>query len=89
MTSLSAAIFRCPFCGERDETEFRYGGDPAVSRPDAAAGDGEWATYLHMRENRRGLALEFWVHAKGCGSWLVVERDTVTHAIRSIAEAAP
>ena len=81
--------FPCPFCGPRDEAEFRYGGDPDVARPGSGSSDEDWARYLYVRENRRGLAREYWVHAQGCGLWLIAERDTVTHLIQSAREATP
>jgi sarcosine oxidase subunit delta len=37
--------------------------------------------YLYIRANPKGLHRERWVHAAGCGQWLVVERDTVSHEI--------
>ena len=77
----------CPFCGPRDASEFRYGGDPSVARPGFECSDADWAAYLYVRENPRGLSLEYWVHSQGCGQWLVAERDTVTHVIHRISEA--
>ena len=79
----------CPFCGPRDASEFRYGGDPSVPRPGNECTDTDWANYLYLRDNPRGAAQEFWVHSQGCGQWLVVERDTVTHLVGKITEATP
>ena len=42
-----------------------------------------WADRLWQRDNPRGLVRERWWHAHGCRLWLTVERDTVTHEIRS------
>lgn len=77
----------CPFCGPRDAGEFRYGGDPKAARPAFGSSDAEWAGYLYVRENARGVAKEYWVHSQGCGQWLIAERDTVTHVIQRISEA--
>jgi sarcosine oxidase subunit delta len=72
----------CPWCGPRDETEFRFGVEAGVRRPDPeTADDRAWANYLFLRENRRGRQHELWCHAGGCGQWFLVERDTVTHEI--------
>ncbi len=46
--------------------------------------DAEWADYLFMRKNTRGLFREQWVHTYGCRRWFNVERDTVTYKIKSI-----
>lgn len=79
----------CPFCGPRDAAEFRFGGDPSVTRPGAECSDAEWADYLYLRNSPRGRAREYWVHAQGCGLWLIVERDTEAHALLSLREALP
>lgn len=80
--------FVCPVCGMRDETEFTYGGDASVRRPDMAEPSPKaWLDYVFMRDNPRGPHKEYWHHVTGCRQWLVVERDTLTHAISGIALA--
>ncbi len=73
----------CPWCGLRDQTEFRYGGAADRNRPDdpARSDDAEWANYLFYRANPRGAHRERWVHLWGCRQWFELERDTVTHEI--------
>lgn len=73
----------CPWCGVRDEVEFRCGGESHVARPrdPAAATDREWAAYLFYRRNPRGLQFERWLHVYGCRQWFNIARDTVTHEI--------
>jgi len=74
-------LIRCPWCGPRDEVEFRYGGQAGVaypSDPDALT-DEEWAAYLFLRDNPRGPWRERWVHASGCRRWFEAERDTGTY----------
>ncbi len=80
----------CPCCGERDTREFSYLGDAAVRRPDAASADSDKAffDYVYLRDNRAGEQQEFWYHAAGCRSWLVVTRNTVTHEIKAARRAA-
>lgn len=74
----------CPNCGERDRREFTYQGDAvALARPASDAGDQAWDDYLHNRDNPAGPTRDLWYHEGGCGAWLVVERDTVTHAVHS------
>ena len=74
---------KCPYCGVRDQTEFRCGGEANRSRPDYPehTSDSDWARYLFYRENPKGLLRERWVHSYGCGQWFIVSRDTVTHDI--------
>jgi sarcosine oxidase subunit delta len=75
-------LIRCPWCGERDETEYRYGGESHVLRPSGATvSEEEWASYLFDRANTRGIHLERWLHAFGCRQWFNAARDTQTNAV--------
>ena len=76
----------CPWCGVRDETEFRFGGEAHVERPGLEVSDAEWADYLFNRENPKGLHYERWCHVCGCSQWFNVVRDTVTHEIYAVYE---
>lgn len=69
----------CPWCGPREEIEFRHGGQGAAI-PDQAT-DAEWARVLYYRPNPVGALEERWVHVHGCGQWFRVVRDTLTHEI--------
>lgn len=73
----------CPWCGERDEPEFTFGGEAHVARPPFDCDDATWARYLFVRENPKGTHFERWCHTYGCGQWFNVVRDTVTHEIRA------
>lgn len=79
-------LIPCPWCGERDESEFHCGGQSHIARPANAEtlSDAEWADYLYMRDNPKGLFFERWVHSSGCRRWFNVARDTVTHEIRAV-----
>ena len=81
-------LITCPFCGPRSETEFAYGGPVVEKRPDApeALSDEDWIDFLTVVPNPMGPVQEKWWHAKGCGGWLTLERDTVTHDITSTPE---
>ena len=78
-------LIKCPWCGERAETEFSYGGEGGISRPEDpfSLDDGEWADYLFMRKNPCGRHEELWNHAQGCRRWFGVVRDTVSYRIES------
>jgi heterotetrameric sarcosine oxidase delta subunit len=72
----------CPFCGERDYTEFRYGGDARRERPAHGSADPKvWYDYVFLFENPKGLHQEYWQHVLGCRQWLVLERSTATNHI--------
>jgi sarcosine oxidase subunit delta len=73
----------CPFCGPRGHEEFVYHGDATVVRPAPDRPDVATATlhYVYLRTNPAGWHRELWFHAFGCEAWIVVLRDTETHAI--------
>jgi methylglutamate dehydrogenase subunit B len=77
----------CPWCGERDEIEFRYRGDASKERPAAGAGLEAFTSYTYARENRRGWHLEWWLHVAGCRKLIKLVRHTVTHEIRAVGRA--
>jgi heterotetrameric sarcosine oxidase delta subunit len=75
----------CPLCGDRDIREFSIKGDETyLHRPNPEAGAEAWNDYLHNRENPAGETRELWHHGSGCGAWLVVTRNTITHEIRGV-----
>ena len=77
----------CPFCGERDHSEFTYGGDASVKYPALDAPADEWHQAVFARDNIRGVQLETWQHLHGCRMWLRVERDTLSHEIHAVHPA--
>ena len=78
----------CPYCGERDQVEFAYGGDASEEFPELTNSDvGRWTEFVFVRENPRGVHGEYWHHQYGCRQWLRVVRDTVTHQVHSVAPA--
>lgn len=79
-------LIACPWCGPRDEVEFRCGGQGHIARPGPydEVTDEAWARYLFTRQNPKGLHYERWVHAAGCRQWFNLARDTVTHEIKAV-----
>jgi sarcosine oxidase subunit delta len=71
----------CPHCGERSVDEFTALGAAGLERPADDAGMGVWVDYAYVRENPAGTHRELFHHLYGCRQWLVVERDTRTHAV--------
>jgi sarcosine oxidase subunit delta len=76
----------CPFCGERDLSEFAYLGDATITRPEGSAPDVQARFFdaVYLRDNPCGRFEELWYHASGCRSWLRVRRDTRTHEILGV-----
>ena len=78
----------CPICGARDIREFSSKGhETYLARPGDEDWSAAWDDYLHNRENPAGETRDLWHHGSGCGAWLVVTRNTVTHQIASVALA--
>jgi sarcosine oxidase subunit delta len=77
---------RCPFCDERDSSEFTVAGDAGCERPDPAQSDAlqRFCDAVYLRDNPAGRHVELWYHASGCRSWLQVTRDTVTHEVLAV-----
>jgi len=74
----------CPFCGERDHSEFTYGSDASIVYPSLDSSTEDWVKAIFFRKNICGMQVETWHHTNGCRMWLKVERDTKTHEIKSV-----
>ncbi len=86
-------IFDCPFCGERDETEFHFVSEAGKVRPEPACqvSADTWAAYLHVKQNVKGAGREVWRHLS-CGELFVMQRDTtsmVVIAVESLRKSRP
>jgi methylglutamate dehydrogenase subunit B len=76
----------CPFCGDRDISEFAYLGDAGCHRPqsDTESSADRFYEAVYLRDNPAGPHEELWYHAAGCLSWLRVTRNTRTHEILGV-----
>ena len=77
-------LISCPFCGPRDETEFRFGAEAGKQRGTVASSAQDWARYLYFQENPKGETSEIWLHLT-CGEFFLLERKSLTHAIHRSA----
>ena len=87
-------LIDCPYCGQRPEIEFAYGGEAHVARPKdpSALSDEQWGEYLYLRTNPKGRHAERWRHTHGCGRFFNALRDTVSDffvATYKVGEAPP
>lgn len=87
-------IIKCPYCGERPELEFGYGGQAHIVRPAQPADldDDAWNAHLYLRKNPRGVHAERWRHLHGCARFFNALRDTRTDhflATYKVGEPAP
>ena len=72
-------LIPCPHCGERDESEFDYGGR-ALALPPLDASCDDWHAALHLGNDGAECASEYWYHAAGCERWIRLRRHLTTHA---------
>ncbi len=81
-------LIPCPYCGERAESEFSYGGEAHIARPadPEKTSDADWADYLYTRTNTKGVYFERWMHAHGCRRWFNIARHTVSYDILAVYE---
>ena len=79
-------LIDCPYCGPRDQQEFSCGGEGHIVRPrmPSSLSDDEWADYVFMRKNPKGIQYERWVHSHGCRRWFNVARNTATDRILAV-----
>src|SRR3546814_11832141 len=75
-----------PHGGPGAETEFHCGGEAHIERPKdpASLPDAEWAEFVFLRDNPKGLLFERWHHTQGCRRWFNVARDTLTYEILAV-----
>ncbi len=72
-------ILRCPYCGQDvDETDLAPGGEAHLKRYGPGSSDEDFEAYMFVRKNPKGIHVERWRHAYGCGKWFLAARSTVT-----------
>jgi heterotetrameric sarcosine oxidase delta subunit len=79
-------LIPCPWCGDREEAEFHYGGQAHVAYPadPHSLSDAQWAQFVFFRDNPKGPFAERWMHAAGCRRWFNAVRDTATHDLLAV-----
>ena len=83
-------LIHCPYCGEeRSELEFRHAGQAHVVRASnlTALSDEEFAGFLYIRDNPKGVVFERWRHIHGCGRFFNASRDTVSDKFIAVYKA--
>jgi heterotetrameric sarcosine oxidase delta subunit len=74
-------VLTCPNCGEREVTDFSFGGE-LVPRPKEKPSERELNTYNYFRKNVAGEQREWWYHRSGCREWFQAVRDTTTNEVK-------
>ena len=84
-------IIKCPYCGDRDHSEFSYGGEAHIVRPKQPTelSDDQWAEYLFMRKNIKGLQYERWNHAHAVSYTQKGTHEIIEGTLNAILELYP
>ena len=76
-------MITCPNCGEREVTDFSFGGE-VVPRPKSKPSERELNAYNYFRVNVAGIQREWWYHRSGCRAWFLADRDTTTNDVKGV-----
>ena len=78
-------LINCPCCGERDQSEFSYGGRstnyPAL---DSSASREEWHRAIHLHDGSQKVIREYWYHEFGCEQWIEIFRNVDSHEMTPV-----
>ena len=73
-------LMHCPLNGQRNITEFTYGGEyHPMPNPEESTVD-TWIEYIYFDKNTAGIVLEWWCHT-ATSYWFLAERNTITDEI--------
>ena len=75
-------VINCPYCGEREQSEFKVGGEAHIVRPKQLPImmiNGRISFYEKNIKDQ----FERWVHTHGCRKWFNVVRDTSNDVIKA------
>jgi sarcosine oxidase, subunit delta len=67
----------CPLNGMRNVQEFVQGPEVKDMPEPPRGSDSDWAAYVFLEDNRKGVVREWWCHAPS-NYWFIAERDTAT-----------
>lgn len=73
-------VLRCPLNGDRNISEFTYGGEYRAQPNADNCNDREWAEHVFFPDNKAGVVTEWWCHTASC-YWFLAERDSRTDQI--------
>ncbi len=73
-------LIPCPYCGERPEIEFSYGGEAHIARPadPSRSATSNGRSSCICGPTPRARYAERWRHTHGCGRFFNAVRDTVS-----------
>ena len=78
---------RCPLNGERNITEFAYGGEFHLPPNASSCSSSEWSEYVFFHDNTAGEVLEWWCHTASA-YWFLARRNTLTDEVLETLDVA-
>jgi sarcosine oxidase subunit delta len=73
-------LLTCPLNGQRNITEFTYGGEYHPMPDHQQASSREWAEHVFFHDNNAGVVIEWWCHSAS-SYWFLAERNTISDQI--------
>ena len=83
-------LIHCPYCeDDRPELEFANAGEAHIHRPKDMSdmSDEAFEEMFFIRDNPKGVILERWRHAHGCGRFFNAIRHTVSDKFLKVYKA--
>jgi sarcosine oxidase, subunit delta len=83
-------LIKCPYCDEeRPELEFRNMGEAHLVRDADLANqsDEDFAAFLYIRQNPKGVIYERWRHVHGCARFFNAVRNTISDKFLMVYKA--
>ena len=80
-------LLTCPLNGQRNISEFTYGGEYHPMPDPETASPRQWAEYVFFHDNEAGVVIEWWCHTAS-SFWFLAERNTITDRVIRTFEAS-
>jgi len=80
-------LLTCPLNGQRNISEFTYGGEYHPMPDPETASPRQWAEYVFFHDNEAGMVIEWWCHTAS-SFWFLAERNTITDRVIRTFEAS-
>lgn len=73
-------LLTCPLNGQRNISEFTYGGEYHQMPDHQQASSREWAEHVFFHDNNAGIVTEWWCHSAS-SYWFLAQRNTISDEI--------
>lgn len=77
----------CPLNGQRNISEFSYGGEVHQMPNANTTSDKDWVKYVFYHDNKIAVVQEWWCHT-ATSYWFIAQRNTLTDEIVKTFDAS-